>query len=54
MFKLIADYLAQLPGTIKDEQLPEGTIGHRHVITTQIYDKRRRQAHEGASHSVLI
>jgi site-specific recombinase XerD len=23
-------------------------LGHRHITTTQIYDKRRRQAHEGA------
>ena len=23
-------------------------LGHRHVTTTQIYDKRRRQAHEAA------
>jgi integrase/recombinase XerC len=29
-------------------------LGHRHVTTTQIYDKRRRQAHEGASHDMPI
>lgn len=29
-------------------------LGHRHVTTTQIYDKRRRLAHEGASHDVPI
>jgi site-specific recombinase XerD len=29
-------------------------LGHRHVTTTQIYDKRRRQASEGASHHVPI
>jgi site-specific recombinase XerD len=29
-------------------------LGHRHVTTTQIYDKRRRQAHEGASHDIPI
>lgn len=29
-------------------------LGHRHVTTTQIYDKRRRQTHEGASHDVPI
>src|SRR5262249_9123206 len=28
--------------------------GHRHVTTTQIYDKRRRQAQEGASHDIPI
>jgi site-specific recombinase XerC len=27
---------------------------HRHVTTTQIYDKRRRLAHEGASHDIPI
>jgi site-specific recombinase XerD len=29
-------------------------LGHRHVTTTQIYDKRRRHAVEGASHEVPI
>ena len=29
-------------------------LGHRHVTTTQIYDKRRRGAREGASHDVPI
>jgi integrase len=29
-------------------------LGHRHVTTTQIYDKRRRQAHEGASHAIPL
>jgi site-specific recombinase XerD len=29
-------------------------LGHRHITTTQIYDKRRRQAHEGASHDMPI
>lgn len=29
-------------------------LGHRHVTTTQIYDKRRRQTSEGASHQVPI
>jgi site-specific recombinase XerD len=29
-------------------------LGHRHVTTTQIYDKRRRHASEGASHEVPI
>jgi hypothetical protein len=29
-------------------------LGHRQVTTKQIYDKRRRQAHEGASHDILI
>jgi site-specific recombinase XerD len=29
-------------------------LGHRHVTTTQIYDKRRRQTAEGASHDVPI
>jgi site-specific recombinase XerD len=29
-------------------------LGHRYVTTTQIYDKRRRQAHEGASHDIPI
>ena len=29
-------------------------LGHRHVTTTQIYDKRRRGAGDGASHDVPI
>ena len=29
-------------------------LGHKHVTTTQIYDKRRRATREGASHSVPI
>jgi integrase len=29
-------------------------LGHRHVTTTQIYDKRRRQTTESASHHVPI
>ncbi len=29
-------------------------LGHRHITTTQIYDKRRRQTAEGASHNVPI
>ena len=29
-------------------------LGHRHVTTTQIYDKRRRTVKESASHDVPI
>jgi integrase/recombinase XerC len=29
-------------------------LGHRHVTTTQIYDKRRRSTAESASHDVPI
>ena len=29
-------------------------LGHRHVTTTQIYDKRRRTVSESASHDVPI
>jgi site-specific recombinase XerD len=29
-------------------------LGHKHVTTTQIYDKRRRSLREGASHDVPI
>jgi hypothetical protein len=29
-------------------------LGHRHVTTTQVYDKRRRSLKEGASHDVPI
>jgi site-specific recombinase XerD len=29
-------------------------LGHRHVTTTQIYDKRRRSTSESASHLLAI
>lgn len=29
-------------------------LGHRHISTTQIYDKRRRTTSESASHDVPI
>lgn len=29
-------------------------LGHRHVTTTQVYDKRRRQINEGASHDIPV
>ena len=29
-------------------------LGHRHITTTQIYDKRRRTRSESASHDVPI
>jgi site-specific recombinase XerD len=29
-------------------------LGHRHVTTTQIYDKRRRSLREGASHKMPL
>lgn len=32
----------------------QGLLGHRHVTTTQIYDKRRRRTSESASHDVPI
>src|SRR5208337_792637 len=32
----------------------KGLVGHRHVTTTQIYDKRRRATKEGTSHDVPI
>jgi site-specific recombinase XerD len=29
-------------------------LGHRHITTTQIYDKRRRTASQSASHKLVI
>jgi len=78
MYRVVADYLARLPGAVKDGArifsthslrattatllLDAGVdirkvqelLGHRHVTTTQIYDKRRRTTKESASHDVPI
>jgi site-specific recombinase XerD len=29
-------------------------LGHRHITTTQIYDKRRRTTSQSASHKLVI
>jgi site-specific recombinase XerD len=78
MYRVVAEYLAKLPGTIKDGARIFSThtlrattatllldaevdirkvqelLGHRHVTTTQIYDKRRRTTKESASHDIPI
>lgn len=87
MYRLIQNYLRQLPGSMKEAVHPDGSIGtlsvytphslrataatllldasvdivkvqdllgHRHVTTTQIYDKRRRTTAQSASHDVPI
>jgi site-specific recombinase XerD len=78
MYRLVADYLAKLPGAVKegsrifsthslrattatllldagvDIRKVQELLGHRHVTTTQIYDKRRRTTKESASHDVPI
>ncbi len=38
----------------KDIRKVQELLGHRHVTTTQIYDKRRRQTSDSASHDVPI
>ena len=40
--------LCAIPIKVKD------LLGHRHVTTTQIYDKRRRSTSESASHDLVI
>jgi len=78
MYRVIAGYVAQLPGALKegarlysthslrattatllldagvDIRKVQELLGHRHVTTTQIYDKRRRTTKESASHDVPI
>src|SRR3984885_7269548 len=78
MYRVIAGYVARLPGAVKegmrlysthslrattatllldagvDIRKVQELLGHRHVTTTQIYDKRRRTTKESASHDVPI
>jgi site-specific recombinase XerD len=87
LWRTVEDYLMQLPGAVKQAQLPDGStarqsvyiphslrattatllldagvdiikvkelLGHRHITTTQIYDKRRRSTSESASHLLAI
>jgi integrase/recombinase XerC len=78
MYRVIAGYVAKLPGAVKenvrlysthslrattatllldagvDIRKVQELLGHRHVTTTQIYDKRRRTTKESASHDVPI
>jgi integrase len=43
-----------LLGAGVDIRKVQDLLGHRHVTTTQIYDKRRIAATEGASHDMPI
>jgi len=87
LWRVVEGYLVQLPGAVKEEQLPDGStaresvytphsirattatllldagvdiikvkelLGHRHITTTEIYDKRRRSTSESASHLLSI
>src|SRR6266851_1679863 len=78
MYRVIAGYVAKLPGAVRegarlysthslrattatllldagvDIRKVQELLGHRHVTTTQIYDKRRRTTKESASHDVPI
>jgi len=87
MYRLIQGYLARLPGSLKKEQLEDGSVveyciytphslratvatllldagedirkvqdllGHKHVTTTQIYDKRRIATSQSSSHNVPL
>ncbi len=78
MYRPVANYLAKLPGAVKegarmfsthslrattatllleagvDVRKVQELLGHRHVTTTQIYDKRRYTIKESASHNVPI
>ena len=87
MYRLLMNYLCQLPGAMRKEQLADGStaefciysphslratvatlllddgedirkvqdlLGHKHVTTTQIYDKRRIATSQSSSHKVPI
>jgi site-specific recombinase XerD len=87
MYRLLMDYLARLPGALREQALPSGEtiqaclysphslrattatllldssvpiesvqdlLDHKHITTTQIYDKRRRCVRDSASHKVPI
>jgi hypothetical protein len=49
-----ADYGALILDAGVDIRKVQDLLGHRHVTTTQIYDKRRRSTAESASHDVPI
>lgn len=87
LYRVVQEYLSQLPGAMKETLQPDGStmrtciftphslrattatllldagvdivkvkdlLGHRHITTTQIYDKRRRAVADSASHDVPI
>ena len=51
---ILAPHVVHIPLVGVDIRKVPELLGHRHVTTTQIYDKRRRTTNESPSHDVPV